>query len=329
MFLASLLLVLAQLILLTCILAVVGKQWHICARRRRRSIPAVSETQESGIDDDVREERQRLCSPRDDLVISEGLGKVFYVKPRSEPSAQKKNKLSLTCPRLQPMVVVDDLWFGIRPGECFGLLGPNGAGKTTSIAMLTGESRPTTGQTVLAGFDMTTHAREAFQHLGFCPQFDALYDDLSIRENLTLFAQIKGVASDHLDAHIDALIQAIGLQDHAEKVARNLSGGTRRKLSFGIAVIASPAIMVLDEPSTGMDPASRRFMWRIIRSNVTGRACLLTTHSMEEADALCSRIGIMVKGRLCALGTSQHLKRKFGDGYRLEIQVKRFESGGA
>merc|ERR1711935_462622 len=158
--------------------------------------------------------------------------------------------------------------------------------------------------------------------MGYCPQFDALFPKLTAREHLHMYAQIKGIDADAEDAVVDQLLDTMNLLSHCDRQAGGYSGGNKRKLSVAIALLGGPTIVFLDEPSTGMDPEARRFMWKVIASTMTGRSVILTTHSMEEAEALSNRIGIMVGGRLRCIGTNQHLKDKFGQGYSLDIRMK-------
>jgi ATP-binding cassette subfamily A (ABC1) protein 3 len=221
-------------------------------------------------------------------------------------------------------VAVRNLAFGLPKGECFGYLGINGAGKTTTMKMMTGDIIPTAGSGTLGGFDILSQQLEVRRLIGYCPQFDALFELMSVREHLELFARIKGVSSADLSEVVKALMHQMNLDDFENKLAGTLSGGNKRKLSVAIALIGSPPIVFLDEPSTGMDPVSRRFMWNVIADISTERkesTIILTTHSMEECEALCTRVGIMVGGRLRCLGSVQHLKHRFGDGLMLELKL--------
>ncbi|EGZ11630.1 lipid exporter ABCA1 family [Phytophthora sojae] len=221
-------------------------------------------------------------------------------------------------------VAVRNLSFGLPKGECFGYLGINGAGKTTTMKMMTGDILPTTGSGTLGGFDILGEQLEVRRLIGYCPQFDALFELMSVREHLELFARIKGVSSANLNDVVKILMHQMNLDDFENKLAGTLSGGNKRKLSVAIALIGSPPIVFLDEPSTGMDPVSRRFMWNVIAAISTQRkesTIILTTHSMEECEALCTRVGIMVGGRLRCLGSVQHLKHRFGDGLMLELKL--------
>ena len=154
--------------------------------------------------------------------------------------------------------------------------------------------------------------------LGLCPQFDCLWEDLTVQEHLLLYARIKGIRNHALNFAARRAAESVQLDgDSFQKVVSELSGGTRRRLSIAIALVGDPVVLVLDEPTTGLDPDTRNSIWRCISDVARGRAVLLTTHSMEEADALCDRIGIMANGKLRCLGTPLHLKNKFGQGYVL------------
>ncbi|KAE8876271.1 ABC transporter A family member 1 [Phytophthora fragariae] len=222
-------------------------------------------------------------------------------------------------------VAVQDLSFGLKQGECFGFLGINGAGKTTTMKMLTGDIVPTSGNATLSGYDILTQQVEVRRQIGYCPQFDALIDLLTVREHLELFAKIKGVSSTDLDFVVSEKMEQLNLTAFEDKLAGSLSGGNKRKLSVAITMIGSPKILFLDEPSTGMDPVSRRFMWDVISEISTYNkesTVVLTTHSMEECEALCTRVGIMVGGELKCLGSVQHLKNRFGDGLMFDAKLQ-------
>jgi ATP-binding cassette subfamily A (ABC1) protein 3 len=222
-------------------------------------------------------------------------------------------------------VAVADLSFGVPAGECFGFLGINGAGKTSTLKILTGDEGPTAGTVLVGGHNAATEPHAVRHLLGYCPQFDALLELLTVREHLELYSGLKGIPPAAVPAAVDAKLAQLDLLQYANKLAGTLSGGNKRKLSVAIALIGAPRVVVLDEPSTGMDPVARRFMWDVISRAVTGRkecSLLLTTHSMEEVEALCGRVGIMVGGRLRCLGSAQHLKSRFGSGYVCTLQLE-------
>ncbi|GFP92211.1 ABC transporter a family member 1 [Phtheirospermum japonicum] len=220
-------------------------------------------------------------------------------------------------------IAVHSLTFSVQQGECFGFLGTNGAGKTTTLSMLSGEEQPSDGTAYIFGKDIRSNPKAARQHIGYCPQFDALLEFLTVREHLQLYARIKGVQEYELEYVVMEKLLEFDLLKHADKPSYALSGGNKRKLSVAIAMIGDPPLVILDEPSTGMDPIAKRFMWEVISRLSTRRgktAVILTTHSMDEAQALCTRIGIMVGGKLRCIGSPQHLKNRFGN--HLELEVK-------
>jgi ABC-type multidrug transport system ATPase subunit len=242
----------------------------------------------------------------DDAVILHNLRKVYPAR-----NGKQKEK-----------VAVKSLSLGIHRNECFGLLGINGAGKTTTLSILSGDFPPTSGEAFIDNCDVVSNLSQAQKRFGYCPQFDAIFDLLTAREHLQFYGRMKGVPENVLDVVVENKIQELGLSLHADKMAGGYSGGNKRKLSVAMATIGKPSVVFLDEPSTGMDPVSRRFMWDVISMIAERSSVILTTHSMEECEALCSRIGIMVDGGLRCLGTSQHLKNVYGSGYQLEINVK-------
>jgi len=159
------------------------------------------------------------------------------------------------------------------------------------------------------------------ERMGYCPQADPLLELMTARETLFMFARLKNLPEQAIPGIVQALLEKVTLTPYADRVCGSYSGGNKRKLSLGIALVGSPAVIFLDEPSSGMDPKSRRKMWDIIMKERTLRSIVLTTHSMEECEALCTRIGIMTAGRMQCLGGQQHLKSKYGGGYTLELRV--------
>ncbi|KAK9322462.1 hypothetical protein V1517DRAFT_323218 [Lipomyces orientalis] len=214
-------------------------------------------------------------------------------------------------------VAVEDVSFGVARGECFALLGPNGAGKSTTFNMIRGEINPSAGGVYVEDVSVNENRAHARTHLGVCPQFDAI-DQMNVLETLTFYAKLRGLKGGNITHNVDALVRAVGLTRFSTRMAAKLSGGNRRKLSLGIALMANPSVLLLDEPSSGMDAASKRIMWRTLANVSAGRSIVLTTHSMEEADALCSRAGILAKN-LLAVGTSDGLRARYGDAYYLHL----------
>lgn len=219
-------------------------------------------------------------------------------------------------------LAVRNLSLAVEPGEVFGLLGHNGAGKTTTMKIIIAEEAATRGKVQISGANINSNMNEAFRKMGYCPQHDAQWKNITVREHLECYAAIRGVPWVEINRIVDLYLSGLQIYEHADKQTQECSGGTRRKLSFAMAMVGGPKVVLMDEPSTGMDPRSKRFLWdTILASFQGGRGAILTTHSMEEADALCSRVGIMVKGELRCIGSTQHLKNLYGAGYTLEIKL--------
>ncbi|KAH6702826.1 hypothetical protein BKA61DRAFT_619634 [Leptodontidium sp. MPI-SDFR-AT-0119] len=219
-----------------------------------------------------------------------------------------------------PVTAVDNLTFGIRRGEVFALLGPNGAGKSTTISLVRGDIQPSKngGNIFVENIEINKHRAQARSHLGVCPQYDAM-DQMTVVEHLQFYARVRGVPD--IEHNVREVIRAVGLESFSSRMAAKLSGGNKRKLSLGIALIGNPTVLLLDEPSSGMDAAAKRVMWKTLAAVVPGRSLLLTTHSMEEADALADRAGIMAK-RMLAMGTTDGLRHKHGDAYYIHLVMK-------
>ncbi|KAM0438528.1 hypothetical protein ACHAPT_001277 [Fusarium lateritium] len=212
---------------------------------------------------------------------------------------------------------VQDVSFGVPKGECFALLGPNGAGKTTCLSMIQGDLSPSNRDAEISvdGVSMIRHRAQARSKLGVCPQIDPL-DTMTVGEHLRFYAEIRGISNPN--HNIDIIIDGLGIRQYVDRKATKLSGGNKRKLALGIALMGNPTVLLLDEPSSGMDALSKRLMWRTLASVIPGRALVLTTHSMEEANALASRVGILA-GRMLAQGTTNELKTRYADGYSVHL----------
>lgn len=219
---------------------------------------------------------------------------------------------------------VDDISFVVNDKECFGLLGVNGAGKSTTFGMLTGDLLMSAGNAYIKNSNLRTSVREFQGYIGYCPQFDALIETLTGREMLELFCALRGVPVAQTREMVNFMIGVADLHEHANKQTVMYSGGNKRKLSIAIAMIGNPHVMFLDEPTAGVDPAARRKIWSTLMQaqKDIGSAIILTSHSMEECEALCNRLCIMVNGSFRCLGSSQHLKSKFGMGFTVLIKLK-------
>ncbi|XP_054155627.1 cholesterol transporter ABCA5-like [Oppia nitens] len=211
----------------------------------------------------------------------------------------------------------------LESGNIFGLLGPNGAGKSTALKIIICEEQATSGQVFIAGNIVKASDQHVFQQIGYCPQHDSLWADITVREHMYLIAAIRGIPNNKIKLVCDSYIENMKISEHYDKKVEHLSGGTKRKLCYLMSLLGRPKLVLLDEPSTGMDPKAKRFLWSTILSTFernTDRSAVLTTHSMEEADALCTRLAIMIKGVVRCIGSVQHLKNKYGAGYVLEIK---------
>ena len=222
---------------------------------------------------------------------------------------------------------VDDLTLSIADGELFALLGPNGAGKTVTIKMLCCLLAPTSGDAVLLGDSIRTAPGAVKQKINLSPQETAVAPKLSVAENLELIARIYGCPKGEARSRTAELLEQLHLTDRATEKARSLSGGLQRRLSLGMALITRPRIVFLDEPTLGLDVRARRDLWRVLESIKGSTTVVLTTHYLEEAEALADRIGIMHTGRLRALGTAEELKQLTGTAAFEEAFLALTESG--
>ena len=281
--------------------------------RRRAAKPDVQQVLQrvaKSLDDDVRAERVAVLEGAAEAAVVvelRGLTKVY--KSRGSGSGET--------------IAVRESCLRVRRGECFGLLGINGAGKTTTLKVLTGDVVPSAGDAYVAGRSVVTDLEAVRHMIGYCPQFDPLFDRMTGREHLRLFARLRGIRPERVGDAVETTIRMVGLDKYADKSAGGYSGGNKRKLSLGIALIGAPSVVLLDEPSSGMDPVAKRQMWKLLSEVSAAGACMiLTTHSLEECEALCSRVGVMVSGTFKCLGSIQHVRDKFGAGYDFVATVR-------
>lgn len=266
-------------------------------------------------DPDVTRERKEVESS-DDFAVKVSNLMIEYVL-YSNGFCKKK--------QLDTKLAVKGVSFGVKKGECFGLLGTNGAGKTSTFKVLSGEILPNYGQAMIANMDTETNMKQIGSLIGYCPQFDALLENLTAREHLELYAAIKGIPENMREGLIQNKLRQLNLKQYENVLAGTYSGGNKRKLSVAIALLGNPPIILLDEPSSGMDPEARRFMWSVVSEiSVQNKksSVILTTHSMEEAEALSSKLAIMVEGRIKCIGPVQALKSKFGQGFEIEVKIR-------
>ncbi|XP_014928146.2 ABC-type organic anion transporter ABCA8 isoform X1 [Acinonyx jubatus] len=271
-----------------------------------------------GEDEDVQMERVRTADALNSMnfderpVIIASCLRKEYAEKRKHCFSKRKKKIATR-----------NVSFCVRKGEVLGLLGHNGAGKSTSIKVITGDTKPTAGQVLLKG----SREEDSLGFLGYCPQENVLWPNLTTKEHLEVFAAVKGLRKADAAVTVTRLVDALKLQDQLKLSVRTLSEGIKRKLCFALSILGNSSVVLLDEPSTGMDPEGQQQMWQAIRATFknTERGALLTTHYMAEAEAMCDRVAIMVSGRLRCIGSIQHLKSKFGKNYLLEMKVKALE----
>ncbi|XP_039258738.2 phospholipid-transporting ATPase ABCA3-like isoform X1 [Styela clava] len=271
-------------------------------------------TESTILDDDVSNEQNRI---NDTLLPELKKSELIFAKNLRRVYAGKKGG------GVSRIIAVDNLNLGVPKGECFGLLGINGAGKTTTFKMLTGDVRPTAGTAYVNGHDIISNRKQAQQKIGYCPQFDGLIQQMTGRETLVMYARLRGVKEKYIQDIVEKLAKLLHFKEHIDKECGTYSGGNKRKLSTAIALVGGPSVVLLDEPSTGLDPGARRKLWDTITQICTDKRCIIiTSHSMEECEALCTRLAIMVNGQMRCLGGPQHLKNKFGQGYSVEVKLE-------
>lgn len=213
---------------------------------------------------------------------------------------------------------VDNVSLAVEKNQCFALLGPNGAGKSTTISLIRGDLRPNArsgGEIIIDGVSLMTNRTAARNNLGVCPQFDAM-DTLTVVQHLRFYAKVRGVSD--VEHNVQKVMTAVGVAQYANRMAMTLSGGNKRKLSLGIALMGGPSIVVLDELSSGIDVAARRVLWRLLSNISRGRVLIITTHSLEEADALATRVGIIAR-KMLAVGTADELRKRHGDALNVHL----------
>jgi ABC-2 type transport system ATP-binding protein len=212
------------------------------------------------------------------------------------------------------LVAVEGVTFTAEPGAIFGLLGPNGAGKTTTIGCISGLLEPTAGRVRVMGHDVVRDGRAARASLGVVPQEIALYEDISARENLLYWGGAYGMARARLRERIAEVLELVGLLDRAEEPVKRFSGGMKRRLNFACGIVHGPRVLLLDEPTVGVDPQSRVRLLELVRRQAADGACVLyTTHYMEEAETLCDRLAVIDHGRIIALGSLDELRAMMGE----------------
>ena len=231
-------------------------------------------------------------------------------------------KIDSLMKRFGDFIAVDNININIKEGEIYGLLGPNGAGKSTTIGIMCGLLKPTNGKIEILGVDVTKSMKNQNKLIGLVPQEIALYGELTAYENLKFFGQLYNLKGRELEESIDRVLDFIGLQDVKKKVANTFSGGMKRRLNIGCALIHSPKIVIMDEPTVGIDPQSRNHILQSVKKlNESGVTVIYTTHYMEEVEFICNKIAIIDKGKVIAEGTKEELKNIVSDTNKLVISV--------
>lgn len=221
--------------------------------------------------------------------------------------------------RFGKFTAVDSISFDVNEGEIFGFLGANGAGKTTAMKMLSGLIKPTSGKGMVAGFDIEEQSELVKANIGYMSQKFSMYEDLKVWENLRLFAGIYGIPKSEINDRIDEQLRRIGFEEQKHTLVKSLPLGWKQKLAFIVAIVHDPKVVFLDEPTGGVDPASRRQFWELIyQATDRGITAFVTTHYMDEAE-YCNRVSIMVDGRIEAMDTPRNLKRQFDSGSMDEV----------
>ncbi|OMH83778.1 ABC transporter A family member 8 [Zancudomyces culisetae] len=288
----------------------IKKPWHffISDFFRRKDLEvarlgALDKTELEYEDVYVKNERERVMNgeyTKDTPLVFKGLRKIY-------PTGK---------------LAVKDVTLAVDKGQIFGLLGPNGAGKTTVISIVSGMYKLSSGTAKIAGFDINTETAQVYRHIGICPQHDILWDNLTVSEHLYFFARLKGISPQMEKNVVSKVIASVDLKEFAEVEAKHLSGGQKRRLSIAISFVGNPTVVFLDEPTTGLDPEVRRTVWKVIEDGKKDKTIVISTHSMEEAEVLCDKIGIMAKGTMRCLGSPVELRQLYGNGYLLSVYTK-------
>jgi ABC-2 type transport system ATP-binding protein len=229
--------------------------------------------------------------------------------------------------RFGTFTAVDAITFHVERGEVFGFLGANGAGKTTAMRMLIGLLQPTAGSATVAGFDVATQAEQVRRRIGYMSQKFSLYEDLTVRENITLYGGIYGVSARDITTRTGDILARIGLEHAGGELVREIPLGWKQQLAFSVALLHRPSVVFLDEPTGGVDPITRRRFWELIyEAGSAGTSVLVTTHYLDEAE-YCGRISIMVNGAIAAMGTPAEVRRAVGASTLDEVFLRLTRSG--
>jgi ATP-binding cassette subfamily A (ABC1) protein 3 len=285
-------------VLLNDLLVIKWMQYKIF--NRSPALPSLN----TSMDDDVRNEMERVSNKtrlevQDSNLVLNGLTK-FYGKFNA----------------------VNQVYVGVEKAECFGLLGINGSGKTSIFKMLTGDEIISAGNAWIHGLSVKTDVSNVYKQIGYCPQFDAVLPDLSGRETLKLICLLRGISRNEIDDVIKSFAKELHFTKYLDVKVNDFSGGNKRKLSTALSLIGDLSLVFLDECSSGIDPKAKRKLWNMItKTRIAGKSVILTSHSMQECEQLCTKLAIMVDGEFKCLGSIQHIKNKFSKGFVLKIMM--------
>ena len=317
--LAMVIYLLLEVIIYTILVFIIESRYYSYSKPKDERIPTDIK------DELVLEEIEKANINKIKIINENNIPDNYEYTVRLKNLRKEFNKSGVCCLKQEKKIAIKNLNFCVEPGECFGLLGLNGAGKTSTFKCITQEFSPNNGKIYIKGKDTYNNFDKFKMLIGYCPQYEAIFEYLTVYENLEFYAKIKGIKQMYIHKLVNAMIDEMALNEYTKKISGKLSGGNKRKLSVAISLLANPQIVLLDEPSTGMDPEARRFMWSIIhKTSKLGKksSVIMTTHSMDEAETLCKRIGIMVNGEFVCLGKASQIKDKYGYGYEIDIRIK-------
>jgi len=305
----------------------VPKPWYfplqMCSKKKQRSQEAREFDLEGSLHPYLSQDDDNSSSYRGDARVSSAL----YQDDSEQSSSQPSMRVELLRKEFGNTVAVDDVTLNIYKDQIFCLLGHNGAGKTTTINLVTGFYTATKGKIFINGRDLSQSIDSLRQKLGVCPQTEIVFDQMTVEDHLDLVAKIKALNPVSAAREKSEVLNDVGLLEHKWKKVKQLSGGMKRRLALAMSLVGGSEIIMLDEPTSGLDPMTRYNIWEVLQRVKRGRTLILTTHFMEEADELADRIGVMSHGKLLCLGSADFMKKKFGVGYQLTLEIKKeFES---
>lgn len=243
----------------------------------------------------------------------------------NNPNCNDEVKIQHICKIYNNKVkAIKDLSLGIRKGECFGLLGLNGAGKTTLLKILTQTHKATIGECYINNNKIDKNSKRSVHCNGYCPENNNIIPFLTVKQHLYFYCKIKGIDKNIINGYVEELLNVFHLKEYEKQDGGKLSGGIKRILCIAISLIGNPSLLILDEATAGLDPENRRYLWKLINfmcKKERSTTVLLSTQSLEEAEALCDRISIVVKGELKCIGRLEHIKSKFGKCYKIDIKM--------